>query len=338
MTGAVVGACALDLGGVFGAASTGDVIKHPSGLPRRVLGRTGLEVSVVAFPGLCMVHDDQAACTRAARMAIDKGVNWFDVAPAYGNGTCEERMGVALEGVRDSVFVSCKTKMRDKEGARLELERSFKRLKTDHFDLYQMHHLRSAAEVKQALGPGGAIETFLKAKEEGKVRWLGFSAHTTRAALDALNGFDFHTVMFPINFVEYYRFGFGKAVLELAAKKKAGVFAMKAMSRGSWAQGAQRSRQWWYQPTESQAEIDMAIRWALSQPGVVAAISPSFVDLFEKSIEAGKGYRPITETEIQRLKEIADAALSVFDREDRQHAMLDHPYPYGPYDGCCATA
>jgi hypothetical protein len=62
------------------------------------------------------------------------------------------------------------------------------------------------------------------------------------------------------------------------------------------------------------------------------------VDLFEKSIEAGKGYRPITETEIQRLKEIADAALSVFDREDRQHAMLDHPYPYGPYDGCCATA
>ena len=120
MTGAVVGACALDLGGVFGAASTGDVIKHPSGLPRRVLGRTGLEVSVVAFPGLCMVHDDQAACTRAARMAIDKGVNWFDVAPAYGNGTCEERMGVALEGVRDSVL--CRARRRARQGrARLEL-------------------------------------------------------------------------------------------------------------------------------------------------------------------------------------------------------------------------
>jgi predicted aldo/keto reductase-like oxidoreductase len=219
------------------------------------------------------------------------------------------------------------------------LERSLKRLKTDHFDLYQMHHLRSAEEVKQALGPGGAIETFLKAREEGKVRWFGFSAHTTRGALDALNGFDFHTAMFPINFVEYYKLGFGKAVLELAAQKKTAVFAMKAMSRGTWAEGAQRSRQWWYQPTESQAEIDMAIRFSLSQPPVAAAISPSFVDLFEKSIEAGKNYRPITETETQRLKEIAEASLSVFEREDKQHAMhLPHPYPYGPYDGCCGLA
>ncbi len=340
ITGAVVSAYALGMQSADAQSEAAGVIKHASGLPRRVLGRTGKQISVVGFPGLCMVHDDQAACTRAARVALDRGVNYFDVAPAYGNGRCEERMGVALEGVdRESYFLACKTKMRDKDGAREELERSLKRLKTDHFDLYQLHHLRSAEEVKQALSPGGAMETLLKAKEEGKVRWFGFSAHTTRGALDALNGFDFHTVMFPINFVEYYKLGFGKAVLELAAKKKAAVFAMKAMSRGSWAQGAQRSRQWWYQPTESQTEIDMAIRWALSQRGVAAAISPSFVDLFEKSIEAAKSYRPITETETQRLKEIADSSLSVFEREEKQHAMHQrHPYPFGPYDDCSRLA
>ena len=84
-------------------------------------------------------------------------------------------MGIGLQGLdRSKYFLACKTKKRDKEGAREELEHSLKLLKTDHFDLYQLHHLVRPAEVKQALGPGGAMETILKAKEEGKIKYIGF--------------------------------------------------------------------------------------------------------------------------------------------------------------------
>ena len=91
--------------------------------------------------------------------------------------------------------------------------------------------------MKRRPGPGGAIETLLKAKEEGKVKFFGFSAHTTKAALEALRGFAFDTVMFPINFVEFYLRGFGKEVLALAAEAGHAVLAIKPMSRGPWPEG-----------------------------------------------------------------------------------------------------
>lgn len=168
--------------------------------------------------------DEQSLYTAAVRNAFDRGLNYYDVAPAYENGRCETRMGVGLQDIqRDKYFLACKTKRRDKDGCREELEQSLKLLKTDYFDVYQLHHLVQPDDVKKALGPGGAMETILKAKEEGKIRAIGFSAHTTQAALEAMNGFDFDTVMFPINYVEYYSHGFGQDVLELAEKKNGGA-------------------------------------------------------------------------------------------------------------------
>ena len=137
--GGVVGTCALGLDAALegSAAET----SPPAGeLPRRVLGRTGARVSVVGFPGLSLIHYDQDRCTRSLHAAFDQGLNYYDVAPAYGNGECEIKMGLGLQGLdRSRYFLACKTKMRDKEGARTELERSLQRLKTDHFDLYQLH-------------------------------------------------------------------------------------------------------------------------------------------------------------------------------------------------------
>ena len=184
-------------------------------LPRRILGRTGEKVSIVGFPGLALRNYDQQAGTKGLERAFDQGMNYFDVAPAYGpDGECEIKMGIGMQGIdRSKVFLACKTKKRDKAGAREELERSLKRLKTDHFDLYQMHAVFTPEEVKQALGSGGAIETFLEAKEEGKIRYIGFSAHTTKGAMALLNGFAFDTVMFPISFVDYFRMDFGKPVI-----------------------------------------------------------------------------------------------------------------------------
>lgn len=306
-----------------------------SGLPRRALAGTGETLSIVGFPGLGLTKGDQQQGTEAIHRAFDKGVNYFDVAPAYGNGDAEVKMGIGLRAIdRGKIFLACKTKMRDKAGARVELERSLTRLKTDHFDLYQMHCLKYPEEVRHALGPGGALETFLKAKEEGKVRYLGFSAHTTKAALEALKGFRFDTVMFPISFVEYFLLGFGKPVLELAAQQQTAVLAIKPLSRGAWPKGVERTRKYWYRLAEDPRELDLAWRFTLSQPGVVAGIPAGWFDILDKTIAAAQSYRPITAAETEELRKLAATCQSLFRPQEQEVACggppCDMPYPHGP--------
>ena len=309
------------------------------GLPHRALGRTGLKASVIAFPGLALIQGDQEQGTKVLHDAFRRGVNYFDVAPAYGkDGDCEIKMGIGLQGIeRSDYLLACKTRRRDKEGAREELERSLGRLKTDYFDVYQLHCLKRPKEVEQALAPGGAMETILEAKKEGKVRHVGFSAHTTKAALAAMRQFRFDTVMFPITFVEYFLLGFGKPILELAAEQGAAVLAMKMLCRGAWPQGMQRTRKWWYRAVEEPEELDLAVRFVLSQRPVVTGICPSFFDLLDKSIEAGRRYRPITDDQTQQLRKVARTCKSLFLRE-QQVAAATSPsqavYPDSPHE-CC---
>ncbi len=287
-------------------------------LPRRALGHTGQKLSVVGFPGLSLMQQGQEEGAAGIHKAFDEGINYFDVAPAYGrDGECEIKMGVGLQGIdRSRIFLACKTKKRDRQGAREELERSLTRLKTDHFDLYQMHAVFTPEEAQRALGPGGAIETFLKAKEEGKIRYLGVSAHTTKGALEMLNGHQFDSIMFPIDYVDYLQWGFGKAVIECAQERGTAVFAMKALCAGAWPEGATRTRKWWYRTVESQEDVDLAICFSLSQPGVVAAIPPSFLDLLDKAIRAGRSYQPITEAQVAKLREMGTGCGSVFKKDE----------------------
>jgi predicted aldo/keto reductase-like oxidoreductase len=338
------------LGGVAGAAGierlladfkpADDIARRVAGLPRRVLGRTKQEVSIVVFPGLSLSREDQNSSNAAVRQAFDRGVNYFDVAPAYGrDGECEIKLGAALQQLdRKSVFLACKTKARDKEGSRLELERSLQRLKTDHFDLYQMHHLVTADEVRRSFGPGGAIETFLAARKEGKAKWLGFSAHSTRAALDALKAFPFDTVMFPISFADYYLRDFGREVIDAAERRGSAVVAIKPMSMGAWPRDAQRTRDWWYRTTETQEEVSLALRFSLSLKGVVAGVPPSFVVLLDKAIKGGVEYRPATSADKDQLRELAQKCVALFTREDEKGNSTardfrgpfpDHPYGFG---------
>jgi predicted aldo/keto reductase-like oxidoreductase len=201
--------------------------------------------------------------------------------------------------------------------------------------------LRTPEEVERALGAGGAIEALLKAKKEGTVRYLGFSAHTTKAALAALNGFKFDTVMFPISFVDYHEMGFGKPVLDLANEQGAAVLAIKPLSKGAWPQGAERTRQWWYRTTETQEEVKLAMRFTLSLKGVAAGIPPSFLDLLDKAIEAGYSFRPITDDETAQVRRMAGTCQALFRREEERVARtgrIDGPiYPDSPHE-CCPYA
>ena len=181
------------------------------------------------------------------------------------------------------------------------------------------------------------METLVKAREEGTVRNLGFSAHTTKAALAAMKRFEFDTVMFPINFVEYFKLGIGKPILELAEKQGAAVLAIKAMSRGRWPEGVERTRKWWYRSVEEADEVSLAIRFTLSRPPVVAAFSPAFVDLLDKAIVAARSIGPLTPDETERLQDLAGECLSVFQREEQKVAFKtppsEEPYPDSPH--CC---
>jgi len=206
-----------------------------------------------------------------------------------------------------------------------------------------MHHIRTPEEVRQAFGPDGAMETFLKAKAEGKVRYFGFSAHTTKGALEAMRGFRFDTVMFPINFIEFFQLRFGGAVLDLANEQGAAVVAIKPMCGGTWPEGAERTRRWWYRPLENDELIGMAMRFTLSQPGVVTGFPPGFLDLAEKAIEAGRSYRPIAEAELARLREMSSTCGSVFRSQEEAVAQgrpLEAPmYPDSPHEcGSFGTA
>ncbi len=313
-----------------------DISSRVSGLPRRILGRTKQEVSIITFPGLSLVHEDQEKSNAAVKRMFDRGLNYFDVAPAYGrDGECEIKLGEALQPLeRKDYFLACKTKARDKEGARLELERSLKRLKTDHFDLYQLHHLVTADEVRRVLGPGGAIETLVDARKSGKVRWLGFSAHSTRAAMEAMRGFDFDTVMFPISFAEYYLRDFGREVIKEATERGAVVIAIKPLCMGAWPKDVERTRDWWYRTTETPEEISLALRFSLSLKNVITGIPPSFVDLVDKSISSANNYQPATTADQAQLRELATKCESVFIREDERGSssasLLRSPYPDHP--------
>jgi len=262
-------------------------------------------------------------------------VNYFDVAPNYGNGDAEIKMGIGLQGMdRSKYFLACKTHKRDKAGAQVELERSLKRLKTDHFDLYQLHHLVRPSEVKEVFGPDGAMDVILKARDEGKIKYIGFSAHTTKSALDAMKTFRFDTVMFPINFVEFYTRNFGAEVLALADEQGAGVLAIKPLSWGTWPKEGQKNREWWYRSLEEPGEVELAVRFSLSQKGVVAAIPTSFVDLLDKTIQAGKAFKPLDAAAIGKLQEMAANRESIFLNEEKQVAS-NHPHGNPAYGHQC---
>ncbi len=337
--GGATGAAALGLPEILAAAESAPASAE---LQRRPLGRTGMKVSVVGFPGLALTKYDQEKCTTALHSAFDRGVNLFDVAPAYGNGDAEIKMGIGLQGLdRGKYYLTCKTKKRDKAGAQAELERSLQRLKTDHFDVYQLHHLVRPSEVTDACGAEGAMEVALKAKKEGKVRFIGFSAHTTKGAVQALKAFPFDTVMFPINFVEYYLRDFGKEVLALAAERGAGVMAIKPISWGQWPKEGGRTREWWYNSVEEPHQVELAMRFVLSQQGVATALPTSFLDLLDKTIAAAKAFKSLDgEAEVE-LKRMAANRESLFLAEERQVALnlkdWTPVYPDSPHEGGSAV-
>ncbi len=279
-------------------------------MDRRPLGNTGEELSIIGFGGIVVMNAEPSEASNRVAEAVDRGVNYFDVAPSYGNA--EERLGPALEPYRSGVFLACKTMQRTAAGAAEELRESLRRMRTDHFDLFQLHAMTTREDLEAATGPGGALEAIVAARDAGLVRHIGFSAHSVEIAVELMERFDFASVLFPVNWMEYANAGFGPQVVETALQRGVGRLALKAMARQKWPEGTDRST-WpkcWYEPVTDPREAELALRFTLSQP-VTAAIPPGEVELFRRALEIGERFTPLRDEEREELHRRA-AGLSPF--------------------------
>jgi aryl-alcohol dehydrogenase-like predicted oxidoreductase len=302
---------------IFGPIAKADESDHKP-IPRRKLGRTGEELSIVGFAGIVVMNNSQSFANNIVAEAVDRGINYFDVAPSYGDA--QARLGPALEPYRKKVFLACKEGSGEEEGdftrdsAAKTLDESLRQLRTDHVDLYQFHALSKMSQLEQIFGPNGAMEAFQAARKAGKLRFIGFSAHSVEVALAAMDRYNFDTILFPINFVLFSQAKFGPQVIERAREKGVGVMAIKGMAKTTWPESMSREHpheKCWYEPAEFPHEAALGYRWTLSQP-ITAAMPPGDERYFRLGMDIGQNFVPVTNQEEQKLMASAAGVNPIF--------------------------
>ena len=287
-------------------------------MPKRQYGRAKDMLSVIGFGGIVVKDVTPEEASKYVSEAVDRGINYFDVAPTYGNA--QERLGPALKPYRDNCFLACKTTKRNAKGAQEELEESFRLLQTDHFDLYQLHAITTLEDVEQVFAKGGAMETFLKAKEDGRVRYIGFSAHSEVAAHAALDRYDFDSILFPLSFPIWIKEGFGPSVHKRAQKDNRGILALKAMAHQKWPESVkQEERSWkktWYQPFDDIDKVSLGLRFTSHLPAH-AMIPPGQWELFKMAVELAQSgaLTPLNDNEREIARAIAMDSEPIFTKQ-----------------------
>jgi aryl-alcohol dehydrogenase-like predicted oxidoreductase len=263
-------------------------------IPRRPLGRTGHEVTQFALggEGVLRTHGRMSEAVAVIQRALDLGVNYCDTAPAYAGSL--DYYGAALGERRREVFLASKTHDRTRDGSLRLLDESLKRLRTDHLDLWQLHDLRTPADLRAIFGRGGALEALVQARQEGRVRFLGLTGHHDPAILlDAMGRFDFDTVLVALNAADVHRLSFARTVLAEAARKGMGVIGMKVYAAGMLVRAGAHGL------TPSQA-----MSYVLSLPGVSTVVigcsSPGEVD---QNAGIARDFRPLDPPTIAAIEQ-----------------------------------
>ncbi|HXZ37703.1 MAG TPA: aldo/keto reductase [Thermodesulfobacteriota bacterium] len=240
-------------------------------IEKRPFGRTGHMSTATIFGGAALIRATPKDADRVLEILLKYGVNHIDTAPRYGDS--EVLIGPWMARHRKDFFLATKTGKRTHQEAREEIHRSLDRLKTDRIDLIQLHGLQHPDEWDTALGPEGALEAAVEAREKGLVRFIGITGHGWMiAALHkrALKRFHFDSVLMPYNYFmhsnERYRNEF-EEVVGICRERNVAVQTIKSLARGPWAITPQ-NRNTWYQPLEDQDDIDRAVHWVLGHPNV----------------------------------------------------------------------
>lgn len=280
----------------------------------REIGKTGEKISIVGLGGVTVMRLQQSEADSLVAEAVDRGVNYIDVAPSYEDA--EERLGPALVGKRDKFFLACKTGQRTKKEAEEELNRTLSRLKTDHADLYQMHGLDSPEELATALGPGGAMEAFEAAKAAGKIRYIGITGHSVENLISAIKTGRYSTVLYPINFSQFEIANYGPELLETAKTLGIGRMGIKAAAERKWNDDQEReelSPKCWYRPLMEDGLFKLALRYTLSQD-ISAALPPGDVRLFKLAVDVAEDFKPINAEGLAELREASGQLEPLFAR------------------------
>jgi len=313
-------------GDVPGGQSNGTVAEFQ--VPRRPMGKTGLEVSILGMGGFHLgAVTGQPEVNDMVAKALDHGINFFDNAWEYYKGASEERVGTALKGKRDKAIVMTKvcTHGRKKDVAMRMLEESLTRLQTDHLDVWQVHEVVYYNDPEKCYAPDGVLEALAAAKQQGKVRFVGFTGHKNPSIhLAMLNGgFPFDTIQMPLNPFDYSYRSFQQDVLPVAAKRGMAVFGMKSMggSGEMISNGA-------LTPTE-------ALSFAMSLPGVSTTISGmDSMGVLDQNLEILRNFKPLSEQQISQLrtygKQFEDGRYELFKssvKYDGDLGRQQHDFP-----------
>lgn len=280
-------------------------------IPTLPFGRTGHESTRVLFGAAALGRVAQDVADRTLEVLLAHGVNHIDVAASYGDA--ELRIKPWLREHRDRFFLATKTGRRRRDEAREELHRSLDRMGVDHVDLWQLHNLSDPIEWDTALSPGGAIDAAREAREQGLVRYIGVTGHGAQIAAThrrSLERFDFDSVLLPYNHMTmrspYYAENFD-ALQATCRERRVAVQTIKSLAVRHWS-GRERTASVWYEPLSEQAQIDVAIWWALGRDGIFVN-SAGDVDLLPKVLDAASRFeRPATDEEIEAVLDRAGAA------------------------------
>lgn len=274
-----------------------------SAIPRRRLGRTGEEVSLLGLGGFHLgLAESRDAAVRIVRSAVDAGVTFLDNCWDYHDGESERRMGQALrDGFRERVFLMTKIDGRDRTSAARQIDESLRRLGTDRIDLVQIHEVIRAEDPGRCFAPGGAIEALEAARQAGKLRFVGFTGHKSPMwHLEMLrvadeHGFVFDTVQMPLNVLDARFDSFERGVLPVLRAKDVGVIGMKPLAEGRIV-------------TQGIASAEECLRYAMSLPVGVVVTGCESDERLAQALRVAHGFVPMAEREVDALLRRTDPA------------------------------
>jgi len=284
-------------------------------MEKRRFGRTGHMSTVVIFGAFAVGQVGQREADATMELLMAHGVNHIDVAPSYYDA--ELRLGPWMEKYRDRFFVGCKTQLRSQDEAWDELQQSLGRLRTDAFDLYQLHAVTSMEELDLCFAPGGSLQAILDARDQGLTRYIGITSHGLQAPavqLEALRRFDFDSLLFPLNFKLWADDDYCKdlqALLETAADRDVGTMVIKAWAKQPWGERAHEYHTW-YEPFDESDMVAKTLRFSLSQP-VTGAISAGDSRLLPAILAAAEAFEPMPAEEQSAVLATASEYEIIFD-------------------------
>ena len=296
---------------ILGAESNKPGKSKEAVIPKRVFGKTGVNVSILAIGGVIGMqlppskdHDPAAI----AEKALDLGVTYFDTAPSYNNGQSETNYGQVLARRRKEVFLACKTGDRSYDGTMQSVEQSLKRLRTDHLDLLQIHGISSQEDLPVWGKPGGVFTALQKLREQKVTRFIGVTGHDNAEMLRrAIEMYEFDTLLTTLNPVSRRR-PFREDLLSVANEKRMGVIAMKVMGGGNGClvvgNPYKKVLRAYHDETSRQVEAQSLIRYTLGLAISVAVIGVANIDQLKANIRIVKQIKPMNVLEREELEKV----------------------------------